>query len=141
MSYRVKLPPEGKMGELLNDRLPSIPKSGDGGDRGDRTDATAPLEVLGVPGPPVCPPLPKGVRLVRYEPRTPPVGIRLVSVVTDVDKFIRHYLEELDARLHNPVQIRGGGSVFEILSKLAEGGLELAIDGPQRDNPKRDPAA
>lgn len=57
-------------------------------------------------------------------------GKPVVSVVTDVDKFIRHYLEELDARLHNPVQIRGGGSVFEILSKLAEGGLELAIEGP-----------
>jgi hypothetical protein len=45
-----------------------------------------------------------------------------------VDKFIGRYLAELDARLHSPVQIRGGGSVFEILTKLAEAGLELAID-------------
>jgi hypothetical protein len=98
------------------------------------------MEAPGVPAPLVCPPLPKGVRLVRYEPKTPPVAINLVSVVTNVDKFLRYSLAELDARLHNPVQIRAGGSVFEILSKLAEAGLELAIEGPQRDDPKRDPA-
>jgi hypothetical protein len=135
MPYRVKLPPEDDLGELLSGRLPSLPKSGDGGDGGDRADATAPLEARGVPAPSVCPCLPKGVRLVRYKPRVPPVDIRLVSVVSDVDKFIRHYLEELDARLHSPVQIRGGGSVFEILSKLAEAGLELAIEPPPQGQP------
>ena len=139
MAYRVKLPPQDEgRGDLCGVSYP--PKSGDSGDAGDRIEKTAHLEALGVPAPPVCPPLPKGVRLVRYEPRTPPVAIRPVSVVTDVNKFIRHYLEELDARLHSPVQIRAGGSVFEILSKLAEAGLELAIEGPQRDDPKRDPA-
>ena len=139
MAYRVKLPPHDEgFGDLRGVSYP--PKSGDSGDVGDRIDKTAHSEALGVPAPPVCPPLPKGVRLVRYEPRTPPVGIRLVSVVNDVDKFIRHYLEELDARLHHPVQIRGGGSVFEILSKLAEAGLELAIEPPEHDYPQRDPA-
>ena len=132
MAYYVKLPPEDKgHGDLYGVSYP--PKSGDSGDAGDRPRATAPLEALGVPPPSVCPRLPSGVRLVRYEPRTPPVVIQLVSVVTDVDKFIRHYLEELDARLHHPVQIRGAGSVFEILSKLAEAGLELAIEGPPRN--------
>jgi hypothetical protein len=92
--------------------------------------------VLSTTAPAACPPLPQGVRLIRYAPQKPPVGIVQVRIVTDLDKFIRHYLAELDARLHNPVQIRAGGSVFEILDKLAEVGVELAIETPPREDAK-----
>jgi hypothetical protein len=139
MAYRVKLPPQDEdIGDIYRVSYP--PENGDSGDAGDRTDKTSHLDALGVPAPPVCPPLPKAVRLVRYAPKTPPVAIRPISLVTDVEKFIRHYLQELDARLNNPVQIRAGGSVFEILSKLAEAGVELAIEGPQRGDPQQDQA-
>lgn len=74
--------------------------------------------------------LPAGVRLVRYEPKAPPVAVTVCSVVTDVPKFIQHALEELDARLHHPVQIKAGGSVFELLSKLGDCGLELRLEWP-----------
>jgi hypothetical protein len=74
--------------------------------------------------------LPKGVRLIRYEKRAPRVTITLCSVVEDVAKFIGHALVELDARLHSPVQIRAGDSVFELLSKLADCGLELHLEWP-----------
>jgi hypothetical protein len=47
--------------------------------------------------------------------------------IIDSHKFIRTQLADLDARLNCPVQIRGGGSVFEILANLADAGLELAI--------------
>jgi hypothetical protein len=65
------------------------------------------------------------------------VFIAPISIVADVDKFIHVYLEELDARLNHPIQIRAGGSVFEIVAKLAEVGLELAIEAPSHDDPKR----
>lgn len=76
-----------------------------------------------------CPyPLPKGCKLVRFEKKFPPVAVTVCSVVTDIEKFIRHALSELDARLHHPHQIKAGDSVFEILSKLADCGLELRLE-------------
>jgi hypothetical protein len=81
--------------------------------------------------PDACPPLPQGVRLVRYQPKEPPIGIDLCSVVTNVDKFIRFELRELDGRLNNPVQIRDGWGVFAILERLRQAGLELEIVPPQ----------
>ncbi len=82
----------------------------------------------GTQAPRKCPPLPRGVRLVRYSPKSPPVAVDVCSIVTNVERFIMSHLWELDARLHNPVQIRAGGSVFEILAKLREVGVELEID-------------
>jgi hypothetical protein len=74
--------------------------------------------------------LPSGVRLVRYTPKTPPIVLTVCSVVTELDKFIRVALTQLDARLHHPVQIKLGDSVFELLSKLADCGLELHLEWP-----------
>jgi len=37
-------------------------------------------------------PLPKGVTLVRFTPKTAPVAITVCSVVNDVPKFIQHAL-------------------------------------------------
>jgi hypothetical protein len=73
-------------------------------------------------------PLPVGVRLVGYIPSWPSTqkGIKIV----DKPKYIKMLLADLDARLHHPIQIRGGDSVFEILDKLADLGLELAIERP-----------
>jgi hypothetical protein len=58
------------------------------------------------------------------------VAVTVCSVVTDVPKFIRHALDELNARLHFPVPIKAGDSVFELLSKLSDCGLELRIVPP-----------
>ena len=68
--------------------------------------------VEGMPAPPDCPRLPKGVRLIKYAPKAPPLAIELCSIVTNGEKFIQIKLAELGARLHNPVQIRAGDSVF-----------------------------
>jgi hypothetical protein len=83
----------------------------------------------GVPAPAGCPPLPPGVRLVRYAPKTPPVAVQPCSIVTDVDKFIAAYLQDLDWRLKNPKGY-AAAPLPEILSKLAEVGLELELEAP-----------
>jgi hypothetical protein len=44
--------------------------------------------------------LPPGVRIVRYDPKKPPVFIDTASVVVDVERFIKAELDELDARLY-----------------------------------------
>jgi hypothetical protein len=87
-----------------------------------------------------CPALPLGVRMVRYEPKSPPVSIDVCSVVVDVEKFIRTELRELDARLHAPTQIRGGWGVFTILDRLRQVGLELEI-GATIEKVQTDPDA
>jgi hypothetical protein len=79
------------------------------------------------PIPAVLQALPAGVRLVRYDPKTPPIGIDICTVVIDLEKFLETELHELNARLHSPIQIRGGWGVFTILARLRQAGLDLEI--------------
>jgi hypothetical protein len=75
-----------------------------------------------------CPPLPRGLRLIRYVPRTPPVKLDDgYTSIANVSKFIDSELRELYARLYRPVQIRGGHGVFVILDRLRQVGLEIEI--------------
>lgn len=73
------------------------------------------------------------------------MAVTVCSVVADLDKFMRHALGELEARLHHPVQIKAGDSVFELLSKLADCGLELRVEWPpqtqiMRELPEAEPS-
>jgi hypothetical protein len=77
--------------------------------------------------------LPGGVRLIRYSPKKPPVAVAPISIVTDMDKFIRAYVRDLGQRLQYP-GTHACASLPEILAKLAEVGLELALDGRQTDS-------
>jgi hypothetical protein len=74
--------------------------------------------------------LPEGLQLVSYTRKEAPIPVTVCSVVTDVPKFICHVLGEIEARLHRPTQMRAGDSVFELLSKLADCGLELRLEQP-----------
>ncbi|HEV2491482.1 MAG TPA: hypothetical protein VG204_00255 [Terriglobia bacterium] len=85
-------------------------------------------EVRGVRSSAECPPLPAGVKLVRYRPKEPPVAVAPISIVTDVDKFIQAYLRDLGHRLQHPAT-HSCAPLPEILAKLAEVGLELTLDG------------
>jgi hypothetical protein len=78
-----------------------------------------------VPNPPS---MPKGVRLVRWEPKAAPLGIDVCSVVVDVPKFIEAELRDLNSRLNFPWTIRGGWSVPQILDRLKQAGVEVEID-------------
>ena len=42
------------------------------------------------------PAMPSGVKLLRYEPKKPPVAIDVCTIVTDVSKFIQRELRDLD---------------------------------------------
>ena len=85
-------------------------------------------EAENVCAPPDCPPLPRGLRLIRYVPGTPPVKLDDgYTSITTVSKFIDSELRELYARLYRPVQIRGGHGVFVILDRLRQVGLEIEI--------------
>lgn len=74
------------------------------------------------------PPMPKGVRLVRYEPKAAPIHLDVCSTVSDVPRFLEAELRALDSRLNNPWTIRGGFSVPQILDRLRQAGLEVELD-------------
>ena len=78
-------------------------------------------------------PLPFGVQVLRYIPQQPSTEKGASVRGSDVPKIIKTQLADLDARLNHPVQIRGGGSVFEILANLDDVGLELAVKTRPRD--------
>ena len=83
--------------------------------------------LAGVSAPAGCPKLSPRVRLIRYDPKTPPVAAQPCSIATDVDKFIRSYLRDLQFRLEHP-EAYACAPLPEILAKLADVGVELALD-------------
>jgi len=83
----------------------------------------------GVYAPAGCPPVPSGVRLKKHAPKSPPVLVQPWSVVTDVEKFIAACLRDLDWRLKHP-KAYAAPPLPEILSKLAEVGVEVELCGP-----------
>jgi hypothetical protein len=91
--------------------------------RAQRADVAAYLKAWG----PV-PLMPKGVRLVRYEPKAAPVRLDVCSVVFDVPSFLESELRALDSRLNNPWTIRGGFTVPQMLDRLAQVGLEVELE-------------
>lgn len=77
--------------------------------------------------PPTCPAMPKGIRLIRWEPKSAPVAIDVCSVVVDVSKFIAGELRALDSRLNDPMTIHGGFTVPQMLDRLAQVGVTVAL--------------
>lgn len=82
--------------------------------------------------------LPPGVRLVSYQPKTAPFAVAPVSVVTQAGKFYRAYLADLSQRMANP---KGYSCppLSDILSKLADAGLELSIETPATEHTEEKP--
>jgi hypothetical protein len=76
-------------------------------------------------------PLPVGVQVISYASSRSDTSTQVGVKIVDRLKFIKALLADLDGRLNHPIQIRGGGSVVEILQKLADLGLELAIERPK----------
>jgi hypothetical protein len=71
--------------------------------------------------------LPPGVRVLRYEPKAVPFAVASVSVVTNAGKFFRVYLTNLALRVDQPAAY-AAPSLADILSKLADAGLDLITD-------------
>jgi hypothetical protein len=113
---------KGELLRALNDANRQTPL--DGNERRLDGEQTG---FLGVRAPVECPALPIGVKLLRYRPKAPPIALVPVSIVTDVDTFIRDHLRALGHRLKYP-RTRAIASIPEILAQLAEVGVELALE-------------
>jgi hypothetical protein len=77
------------------------------------------------------PPMPPGVRLLKWEPKTPPVAIVRMGIVSNVDKFIGATLRELRARLEGKDFLAGNWSLSELVDRLEQVGVEVRVEGVQ----------
>jgi hypothetical protein len=74
------------------------------------------------------PRLPKGVRLVRWEPKAPPVVLTRWSVVIDTHQFISSTLREMRAALGDKNWLAGNWSLRELTERLEQVGVLVEVD-------------
>ena len=75
------------------------------------------------------PPMPAGVRLIRWEPKDAPVRLsEYASVETDVPKFIATTLRELDNHLRGKTWLSGNWGLSGLLARLAARGCIVALE-------------
>jgi hypothetical protein len=75
--------------------------------------------------PPLMPP---GVRLLKWEPKAPPIVIVRMGIVSNVDKFIGATLRELRARLNGKDFLAGNWSLRELVDRLEQAGVSVTVE-------------
>jgi hypothetical protein len=73
-------------------------------------------------------PMPERVELLSWDPKKPPVPIVQIGVVIDVPVFIRSTLEQLRFALAGKSWLAGNWSVSELISRLEQVGVRVAIE-------------
>ena len=69
-----------------------------------------------------------GARLLKWEPKKPPVVIIPTGIVTNVDTFIGATLRELRARLEGKDFLAGNWSLRELVDRLEQVGVSVMIE-------------
>jgi hypothetical protein len=80
----------------------------------------------------VLPPMPAGVRLIRWEPKDPPIRLSECSTVTNTEKFILTTLQQLDAHLKGKTWLAGNWGLSTLLARLEAVGCFVALEDPRR---------
>ncbi|PYX53355.1 MAG: hypothetical protein DMG76_25850 [Acidobacteria bacterium] len=87
------------------------------------------IELLRENGTP--PPMPPGVRLLKWEPKTPPVAVVRMGIVSNVDKFIGATVRQLRARLEGKDFLAGNWSRRELVDRLEQVGVVVSVENAQ----------
>lgn len=80
------------------------------------------------------PPMPPGVRLVSWQPKSAPVAITRFAIVTDVNLFIRSTLQQLEHALaweagdENRRWLAGHRSSRELRDYLEQVGVQISVE-------------
>jgi hypothetical protein len=77
------------------------------------------------------PPMPPGVRLIRWEPKTPPVQLPSGSTVVEIELFARTTLQQLDAHLKGKTWLAGNWGLSALLARLEAVGCFVALEDPR----------
>lgn len=72
--------------------------------------------------------MPAGVRLLNWKLKKPPAAIINMGIVTDVNKFVATTLLQLRARLEGKDFLAGNWSLRELIERLEQVGVKLAIE-------------
>ena len=78
------------------------------------------------------PPMPAGVRLVSWNPKSAPVQVNRYTTVTDTGKFICSTLLQLEAELEGRSWQSGNWGLCGLLERLAAVGCMVALENPRR---------
>jgi len=87
------------------------------------------IELLRENGTP--PPMPPGVRLLKWKPQTPPVAVVRMGIVSNVDKFIGATVRQLRARLEGKDFLAGNWSRRELVDRLEQVGVVVSVENAQ----------
>ena len=74
------------------------------------------------------PPMPPGIRLVRWAPQKPPVVLQELSVVIDVEKFISATLAQVSARLDGKDYLAGNWPLRGLIERLEQVGVVIELE-------------
>jgi len=74
------------------------------------------------------PPMPPGIRLLKWQPKTLPVVIVRMGIVSNVDKFIDATLRQVRARLEGKDFLAGNWSLRELVDRLEQVGVSVTIE-------------
>jgi len=72
--------------------------------------------------------MPPGVRLLRWEPKNPPIAIIRMGIVGNVHKFVAATLLQLRARLVGKDSLAGNWSLRELVDRLEQVGVVVEIE-------------
>jgi hypothetical protein len=82
------------------------------------------------------PTMPRGVRLVEWDLKEPPVCLESYSVVTDSAKFVKSTLRQLKVLLENP-KARVGWTMAQLIDRLAQVGVTVELEPQPKWNTSR----
>jgi hypothetical protein len=74
------------------------------------------------------PPMPPGVRLLKWQPKDPPIAIVHMGIVSNVNKFVTATLLQLRARLEGKDSLAGNWSLRELVDRLEQVGIAVEIE-------------
>ena len=77
------------------------------------------------------PPMPAGVRLLKWELKNPPIAIIRMGIVSNVPKFVAATLLQLRARLEGKAFLAGNWSLRELVDRLEQVGVAVEIESFQ----------
>lgn len=81
----------------------------------------------------LIPPISKGVRLIRWEPKPAPVILTRYEVVVEVKRFVEMALVELKEALAGKRWLAGNWSIRELTDRLEQCGVVVEVAPKLKD--------
>jgi hypothetical protein len=72
--------------------------------------------------------MPPGVRLLKWEPKEPPIAIVHMGIINNVEKFVAATLLQLEARLEGKDFLAGNWTLRELVDRLEKVGVDVEVE-------------